>query len=187
MTRLTLHGTPMYTEGTPPVLGRAAPRFLLTDANLTDLGLDHFGRRCKVLLTVPSLELPSCTASARQLEEQLQGQPGIVLVTISPDLPFAGQRLRGDDTPGQTVFLSSFRSPQFARAYGLDIVSGPLKGLLAPALMVHDADHRVVHVELVRELSRAADHAAALAAARQAIRRANATSVASTAVASVAR
>lgn len=186
MTRLTLHGAAMYAEGSLPEPGRQAPRFSLATHALADVGLDHFGRRSKLLNILPSLELPSCAAWTLRLAQQLRPWPDAVLITISPDLPFAGQRLGAGDADGRVVLLSSFRSPSFARAYGVDIVSGPLKGLLAPALLVLDERHRVLHAQLVREMSEAPDHAAALAALGQACGCRTATPVASTNVASVA-
>lgn len=186
MTRLTLHGTAMYAEGTLPKCGQEAPRFTLATESLSDVGLDHFGARCKLLNIVPSLELPSCAAATLRLIELLRPWPEAVLITISPDLPFAGPRLGAREADGRAVRLSSFRSAGFARAYGVDLVSGPLKGLLAPALLVLDARHRVLHAQLVREMSEAPDHAAALAALRQAGARDAATSVAPRPVATVA-
>jgi thiol peroxidase len=185
VTRLTLNGIPMYTEGPLPSVGREAPRLLLTASDFTDLGLDDFGRHCKVLNIVPSLELPVCAASTRHLEERLRAYADVVMLTISQDLPFASPRLGDDDARARSQRLSTFRSPSFARAWGVDIVSGPLKGLLAPAVVVLDAQHRVRHVELVREMSQEPDHAAVLAAVRELTER-GATSVASTDVASVA-
>jgi thiol peroxidase len=186
MTRLTLHGATMYAEGSLPKPGQDAPRFSLATESLSDVGLDHFGPRCKLLNIVPSLELPSCAAAAQRLAELLRPWPDAVLITISPDLPFAGARFGLRDAEGRVLRLSSFRSPGFARAYGVELVSGPLKGLLAPALLVLDARHRVLHAQLVREMSDAPDHAAALDAVRRACSRDAATSVASTPVATVA-
>lgn len=181
MTRLTLHGTPVYTEGTVPAVGQEVPRSLLTTSQLTDVGLDHFGHGCKVLNIVPSLELPSFDAATRRLSDALRAYARATLITVSQDLPFANTRF---DT-GHSAVLSSFRNPKFARAFGLEIISGPLKGLMAPAVFVLDGQHRVVHVELMREMSGAPDHAALLAAVRQASSP-RATTVASTPVAPVA-
>jgi thiol peroxidase len=186
MTRLTLHGTAMYAEGTLPKPGQDAPRFSLATESLADVGLDHFGTRWKLLNIVPSLELPSCAASTQRLAELLRPWPEAVLITISPDLPFAGPRFGAADAEGRAVRLSSFRSPAFARAYGVDLVSGPLKGLLAPALLVLDERRRVLHAQLVREMSAAPDHGAALEALQRACGRGAATSVASMPVAAVA-
>ena len=176
MTRLTLHGVALYAEGTLPTPGQEAPRFSLANAALQDVGLDHFGRCLKLLHTVPSLELPSCAASALQCEEQLRAWPDLALLVVSADLPF--RRRLGAAGSRRAVELSCFRSPSFARAYGVDIVSGPLKGLLAPALLVLDERHRVLHAQLVREISAAPDLAPALAAVRGAAARDGATPVA---------
>lgn len=176
MTRLTLHGVAVYAEGTLPRAGQDAPRCALATAALQDVGLEHFGPRLKLLHTVPSLELPACAASLRRCEEALRAWPEVTLLVVSPDLPFG----RGQP-PGaapRTVRLSSFRSPGFARAYGVELVSGPLRGLLAPALWVLDARQRVLHAQLVREISEAPDLDAALAAVRGASTRDAATRVA---------
>jgi thiol peroxidase len=183
---LTLNGIPTYTEGTLPRLGHEAPRFSLTTATLEDVGLDHFRARCKVLNILPSIELPSCRVSTRHLEDGLRGVPQALLLTISPDLPFAGGMQNDDGVRFRSVTLSTFRNPSFARSYGVDIVSGPLRGLMARAILVLDAHNRVVHAELVRELSADPDCLAALNAARSAAETECATAVSSVDDATVA-
>ncbi len=186
MTRLTLNGIATYTEGTLPRLGQEAPKFSLTTPALEDVGLDHFRRRCKVLNIVPSIELPSCRLSTRRLEEGLRGLPNAVLLTISRDLPFIVDQHHDEAATSRSVTLSTFRSPAFARSYGVDIVSGPLRGLMARAVLVLDAHNRVLHAELVRELNQDPDCLAVLAAARIAAEIGSATAVSSTDDATVA-
>lgn len=186
MTRLTLNGIATYTEGTLPRLGHEAPKFLLTTSTLEDVGLDHYPARCKVLNVVPSIELPSCRMSTRRLEDGLRGLPGVVLLTISRDLPFVADHAQGGGARSRNVMLSTFRSPSFARSYGVDIVSGPLRGLMARAVLVLDAHNRVLHAELVRELSADPDCLAVLSSARVAVEPVGATAVSSTHDATVA-
>ena len=163
MTRLTLHGIATYTEGMLPQRGSVAPRFSLVSPTLEEVGLDQFSGRWKVLNIVPSTELPACRQSSRRLAEALRGLPHAVMLTISRDLPFALDRWCDGMPRSASVSLSAFRSPSFARGYGVDIVSGPLRGLLARALLVLDAHNTVRHVELVRELSDEPDGEAAVA------------------------
>ncbi|MDL2338168.1 MAG: thiol peroxidase [Pseudomonadota bacterium] len=179
MTRLTLNGIATYTEGTLPRPGQEAPKFLLTTSAFEDVGLDHFPGRCKVLNIVPSIELPSCRLSSRRLEEGLRDMPSVALLTISRDLPFIADSGRDDGARSRGVTLSTFRCPSFARSYGVDIVSGPLRGLMARAVLVIDARNRVLHAELVRELSEDPDCLAALSAARLAVEFGSATAVSS--------
>jgi len=60
------------------------------------------------------------------------------------------------------VPLSVFRSPEFGRDFGVQLTSGPLKGLLARAVVIVDNEHRVVYSELVPEIVQEPDYAAAL-------------------------
>ena len=62
--------------------------------------------------------------------------------------------------------LSTFRSSDFAKAYGVAIVDGPLAGLTARAVVVLDAANQVLHAELVPEITQEPDYAAALAAVK---------------------
>jgi len=156
MTRITLHGDALYTDGAPPVLGSQAPKFTLATTSLADVGLDHYGRACKVLDIVPSVEVPSCVLSARRLAEIVPREA--LLLVIAPDLPFAIQRFCETHALERVVALSTFRSPGFARAFGVGIVSGPLRGLLARAVIVLDAQHRVRYAELVREITGEPDY-----------------------------
>ena len=62
------------------------------------------------------------------------------------------------------VTLSSFRSPAFAKDWGVALASGPLAGLTARAVVVLDQNNTVTHAELVGEIGNEPDYAAALAA-----------------------
>lgn len=174
MTRLTLHGTPVYTEGTIPRAGDTAPTCRFTNRALLDIELSDLGPGAKVLHLVPSLELPAFDQTARRLATSLAHRPDIPLYTVSQDLPF-GLLRREAASHGEV--LSCFRSHGFARRWGLEIVSGPLRGLIAPAVFVLDGQQCIVHVAWSREMTEAPDVAAIVQAA---------TIVASTSVASVA-
>ncbi len=158
MTRLTLHGDTLYTEGSLPSVGREAPKFSLATTSLTEVGLDRFGRVRKLLCIVPSLDTPACALSARRAAEVVRRQPDTALLLISPDLPFASQRFCETFGIDPAAALSTFRSPPFARAYGVQIVGGPLRGLLAHAVVVLDARNVVLHAELLHEVAGEPDY-----------------------------
>ena len=56
------------------------------------------------------------------------------------------------------------RSRNFAKDYGVLIVDSPLAGITARAVVVLDADNRVVYTQLVPEITQEPDYAAAMAA-----------------------
>jgi thiol peroxidase len=62
------------------------------------------------------------------------------------------------------VPLSTFRSPQFLKDYGVQITSGKLVGLAARSVLVLDENDTVIHAELVPEIAQDPNYDAALAA-----------------------
>lgn len=164
MARIALDGAVMYTEGTLPTVGRPAPKFTLTGVDWTDFGIERFGACRKVIDIVPSIDVPAFGASLRLLAERLRPLGDTLVLLVSNDLPFAAQRWLAAERLESVMALSAFRSPNFARACGVAIVSGPLKGLLARASLVLDGDNQVLHAELSREILRPPSHDAIVAA-----------------------
>lgn len=163
MATVTLRGKKIRTCGALPAPGAAAPDFILVDQNLDDKSLGDFGGRRKLLSIVPSLDTPVCAASTKRFNELLAGVDGQALV-ISADLPFAMGRYCKGAGLKNVVPLSMMRSRQFARDYGVLMLDGPLAGLCARAVVVLDEHDRVVHSELVEEITREPDYERALAA-----------------------
>jgi thiol peroxidase len=62
--------------------------------------------------------------------------------------------------------LSTMRGREFLRDYGVSLDDGPLAGVAARAVVVLDAQDKVLHVQLVPEITEEPDYDAALAALR---------------------
>ena len=166
MATITFKGNPIQTSGELPAKGSVAPDFTLANTSLEDVSLRDFEGRTKILNVVPSLDTGVCAASARKFNEAVSQRAGTVLLNISVDLPFAAGRFCETNGLKNVVALSTFRSPDFARAYGVGIVSGPLAGLTARAVVVLDARNQVLHAELVPEIAQEPNYVAALAAVK---------------------
>ena len=166
MALITFKGNPIQTSGELPVPGSVAPEFKLTKTDLSDVSLKDFAGQKKILNIVPSLDTGVCAASARKFNEAVAGLGNVALLNISADLPFAAGRFCESNSLKNVVALSTFRSPDFAKAYGVGIVGGPLAGLTARAVVVLDAGNKVLYTQLVPEIAQEPDYAAALAAVR---------------------
>lgn len=164
MTTVTLKGSPVDVAGSLPAKGGAAPDFTLANGALADVSLDDFGGKRKVLNIVPSLDTPTCATSTRKFNADASSLPDTVVLVISADLPFAAARFCTTEGLANVVPLSTFRAPSFARDYGVALVSGPLAGLTARAVVVLDKDNTVLHTQLVAEIGDEPDYAAAEAA-----------------------
>jgi len=166
MARVTLKGNPFDTSGDLPALGSQAPDFRLVGADLQDVTLGAFQGKKKILNIVPSLDTDVCATSARKFNERAAALKDAVVLVVSADLPFAQKRFCTTAGLENVIPLSMMRSKAFAVDYGVLMTSGPLEGVAARAVVVLDADDKVVHRQLVGEIGEEPDYDAALAAVR---------------------
>ena len=157
------HGDPVSTVGELPAPGTEAPAFVLTGADLSDVTSQSLTGKRVVLNVFPSIDTGVCAASVREFNKRATDLDGIVVVCASADLPFAAGRFCAAEGIENVVTGSSFRS-SFGEDYGVTLTDGPLAGLLARAVVVLDADGRVLHTQLVDDIADEPDYAAALAA-----------------------
>ena len=164
MAQVTLKGNPIHTIGDLPGKGSQASDFTLTTQDLQDQSLQDYTGKKKILNIVPSLDTGVCAASAKTFEGRADSLNNTVVITVSMDLPFAQQRFCSAEGIDNVVTLSAFRSPEFGKNYGVEIVDGPMRGLLARSVVVLDTENRVLYTELVPEIAQEPDYDAAVAA-----------------------
>ncbi len=164
MAQTALQGNPVQLSGDLPAVGSTAPDFSLTAGDLSDVNLATYAGKKKLLNIVPSLDTGVCAASTKKFNETMAGRDDAVALVISADLPFASGRFCSAEGITNVINLSMMRSRNFAKDYGVLIVDGPLAGITARAVVVLDADNRVVHTQLVPEITQEPDYAAAMAA-----------------------
>lgn len=164
MSQVTFKGQPVQLDGRFPTVGTQAPPFTLVGKDLADVPLSAFAGKRKVLNIFPSVDTGVCATSVRRFNELAARLADTVVLCISADLPFAQSRFCGAEGLDNVVMLSTLRGGHFLRDYGVAIASGPLAGLAARAVIVLDRDDKVLHAELVSELSHEPDYEAALKA-----------------------
>ncbi len=164
MAQVTLKGTPVNTSGELPVVGHDSPDFTLTKMDLSELSLSDLKGKRVVLNIFPSFDTSTCATSVRTFNQRARELPGAVILCISADLPFAQKRFCGAEGLEQVVPLSDFRNKQFGGDYGVAILDGALRGLLARAVVVLDENGKVIYTELVSEIVNEPDYDSALKA-----------------------
>jgi thiol peroxidase len=164
MASVTLQGTEFHTNGDLPAVGSSAPDFGLVDGQLNNVSLANYSGKKKLLNIVPSLDTPTCATSTKKFNEMVAERDDVVVLVVSADLPFASGRFCGMEGLENVLPLSLMRGKGFAKDYGVLITDGPLAGITARAVVVLDADNRVVYTQLVPEIADEPDYDAALAA-----------------------
>lgn len=164
MATVTFKGSPVQTVGELPEPGSRAPDFRLVKNDLSEAGLEIGAGKQVVLNIFPSLDTDVCAQSVRQFNSAASERDDVAVLCISADLPFAQARFCGAEGLDNVVTLSTFRNPDFGRDYGVEMLDGPLAGLLARAVVVVGADGNVKYTQLVSEIAEEPDYAAALTA-----------------------
>ena len=159
---VTMHGNPIVLLGTEVKEGMKAPGFTCVDNDLKEKKLADFAGRIVVLSSVPSLDTPVCDMETRRFNKEAEKLgDGVIILTISADLPFAQKRWCGAAGVERVITLSDHRDTSFGLAYGVLIKD---LRLLARAVFVVDRDGTVAYRQLVPEIAQEPDYGAVLEA-----------------------
>ena len=159
----TLKGNPLTLIGPELKPGDAAPEFTVTDGSLKPVGLKDTGDHVRIISVVPSLDTPVCDAQTKRFNEEAAQLPGVDIITISMDLPFAQKRWCGAFGVDKVKMLSDHKDGSFGSNYGTLIKELRIE---SRAIFVIDAKNKILHAEYVKEVADFPNYEAALGAAR---------------------
>lgn len=162
MAKLNLKGNPINTIGELPAVGSQAPDFDLVKNDLSDIKLTDFKGKKVVLNIFPSLDTAVCAASVRRFNVEAAKMDNTVVVCVSKDLPFAHTRFCTSEGITNVISASEFRSNNFGKSYGVMLIDGPLRGLMARSVVVLDEAGKVIHTELVPDIVQEPDYESAI-------------------------
>ncbi len=160
---VTFKGGPLTLVGDADVkVGSAAPDFTVSTSLVEDVTLSSLRGKKVILNVVPSLDTPVCSVqTARFNQEAAKLGDGVVILTISMDLPVAQARWCQAHEATSIRTASDYKHHDFGAKFGLVIKE---LGLLARAVYVIDATGAVKYAQIVPEVSAEPDYEPALAA-----------------------
>ncbi len=153
MSTIYLQGTECHTYGELPRVGAVAPDFTLVTPDMQEVTKATYAGKRVVLNIFPSLDTAVCATSVRRFNKEAADLDNTVVLAVSVDLPFAAGRFCTAEGITNVTPASAFREPEFAKNYGVLIVDGPLKGLLARAVVIIDEKGNVAYADMVNEIT----------------------------------
>lgn len=162
MATIKLGGNNIETIGTLPKVGDTAPDFNLTTQDLNSKKLTDYRGTRVVMNIFPSIDTNVCATSVRKFNEKATSLENTKVLCISKDLPFAQKRFVDDEEITNVINLSDFRDGNFGKNYGVEMITGPLSGLLSRAVLVLDEYGKVIHSQQVPEIGEEPDYLSAL-------------------------
>ena len=161
----TLKGNPFTLVGPELKTGDAAPDFTLVDNGMKPVSLKDTGSHVRIISVVPSLDTPVCDAQTKKFNEEVANLPGVDIITVSMDLPFAQKRWCGAFGVDKVKMLSDHKDASFGTNYGTLIKELRIE---SRAIFVLDGKNKIRHAEYVKEVADFPNYETALAAARSA-------------------
>ena len=154
---------PVHTAGELPKAGSTVHFSKLIRNDLSAVSSETYAGKNKIISIFPSIDTGVCQASVRRFNEEATKLKNTVVLNVSMDLPFANSRFCGAEGIKNCETLSAFRST-FGKDFGIVLQESPLMGLFARAVVVVSPDNKVLHSELVSEITQEPNYAAAIKA-----------------------
>lgn len=159
----TMRGNPLTLIGPELKAGDAAPDFNLLDGPMKTVTLKDTGNHVRIISVIPSLDTPVCDAQTKRFNEEAASLPGVDIITVSMDLPFAQKRWCGAFGVDNVKMLSDHKEASFGTNYGTLIKEMRIE---SRAIFVLDQNNKIIHAEYVKEVADYPNYEAALAAVR---------------------
>jgi thiol peroxidase len=160
-----MKGNPLTLMGPELQAGDHAPDFNVVDGSLSPVNLEKTGHNVRIISVVPSLDTPVCDLQTKRFNEEAAKLPGVDILTVSMDLPFAQKRWCGAFGVDRIKMLSDHRTGSFGEAYGTLIKDLRIE---SRAIFVLDGENLIRYVEYVKEVADHPNYDAALTAAKSA-------------------
>ena len=162
---VTFKGNPMTLVGDEVQVGQQAPDFTLhafEEGQMNTVTLADLKGKPAVISVVPSLDTPVCQKQTKTFNHRLSELGDkITALTVSLDLPFAQARFCGTEGITNIRSASDYQDRSFGNNWGMLI--DELK-ILARGTFVLDAQGKVVHAQVVKEVVEEPDYDGTLAA-----------------------
>jgi len=160
----TFKGNPLTLVGPELKVGDQAPDFQLAKSLVETASLQDYAGKVKLISVVPSIDTGVCDAQTRRFNEEASklGE-GVVVLTVSADLPFAQARWCGAAGVDRVVMLSDYKDNSFGKAYGVLIKEFQLD---MRSIFVLDSNNKIAYIEVLKEMTEHPDYEAAVNAVK---------------------
>ena len=163
MAKVTFQGNPFSTNGNILVNGDAIPAFTLVKTDLSELTENDLKGKKTILNIYPSIDTGVCAQSVQDFNDKASSIGNVQIIGISKDLPFALGRFEKEKSITNVTMTSAFRS-DIGDKLGITLQEKPLTDILSRALVVVDENLKVIHSELVSEITTLPNYDKAIAA-----------------------
>ncbi len=155
---INYNGEKVKVKGNFPSVGKKAPKARVTEPNFAIKTIGGKSDRVQVLVTVPSIDTPICSAQSKRFDNEIKKFPSVDMTVVSMDLPYADDRFCKGRGIANISVASDFAYQEVGDKYGVAITSGELKGLLIRSIFIIGKNGRIVYQEIVPDINQEPDY-----------------------------
>lgn len=161
-------GSPVTLVGRKLTVGVEAPEFKVISQELSEMKLEYFKDKIKVITFFPSIDTPVCDLQVKEFNKKAVGfSDKVTVLGISKDLPFAQKRFCSANDIKSVNVLSDYKFSSFGLNYGLLIKE---LNLLARGACIVDNSGVLRYLQIVDELTTPPDYEAVLKALEEVVK-----------------
>lgn len=155
--KVTIKGEELEVVGTQPKVGDQAPSFSLPNLNGELVHLSDFVGKAVLVSVVPDIDTSVCAIQTKHFNQEAAKVPAAKLITISNNTK--EEQAKWCAAEGVDMEMLHDTQLTFGKAYGLYI---PKINHLARSIFVIDSTGKIVHEEIVAEITHEPDYKTAL-------------------------
>lgn len=159
---VTLKGKAVKLYGNPLEVGQSAPIVNLTDRGFATHKVGGATGKYQLISIIPSIDGGVCQTQTRTFYKKASSLANVEIFCVSVDIPFALDRFCMADSIDNIVMLSDHKDKLFGKVYGLLLTDGMFEGLLTRAVIIVNAEGKIVYQEICKEIADEPDYDAAL-------------------------
>lgn len=146
---VTFKGEPLTLTKSPLTNGTKMPEFKATANDMSDFLSSTLNGKVAVLLSVPSVDTPTCDIEVKRFNKEAE-KLNVQVIVVSYDLPFAQKRWCAANGVSNVQTVSDYKYRDFGEKFGVFI---PSWGLLARGVFVFNKSGILAHNEYVSDIS----------------------------------
>ncbi len=152
MSTTNFKGDPVNIHGDFPAVGQTISGLKLVKTDLSELTEKDLAGKKVVFNVFPSVDTGVCAMQLKNFSAKMKDREDVILLFASRDLPFAFSRFCAAEGIDNAVTTSDFKHNSLTDK-GMVMADGPLAGLFARGVMVLDESQKVIHSELVDDIT----------------------------------
>lgn len=161
---VTLQGKAVKLYGRVLDVGQFAPIVHLTGKDFAPHKIGGATGKYQLISVIPSIDGGVCQTQTRTFYKKASSLANVEIFCVSVDIPFALDRFCVADGISNISMLSDYKDNLFGKVYGLLLTDGMFEGLLTRAVIIVNAEGKIVYQEICKEIADEPDYDAALQA-----------------------